>query len=192
MGKLSDHLVRNYTRNHVRIIELAGRVPEADFARSIGPSLHSIAYQVWHVARWTDLFAWSLAENDAVLRAAGYPGGHLSVELWVAEDLARRWGLPAGALGRRDSGTSMDDADADRLAWPRRAELVDYAGRAFELGQRVVAAVPEAALLEPAPGDPDGDSYAENILIYSEHDSRHLGMMEAIIGLQGGRGSATR
>jgi hypothetical protein len=192
MAGLSEHLLRNYARNQARVIELAGRLPETDFGRSVAPSIHSLAYQVWHVARWTDLFAWSLAQHDGQLRVVGYPGRAEPVEIWVADDLAHRWGLPTGAMGRRDSGTSMDDVEADGLAWPARAELVDYATRAFELGQRIVAAIPEAALLEPAPGDPDGDSYAENILIYSEHDSRHLGMMEAIAGLLGGSGSATR
>jgi hypothetical protein len=32
--------------------------------------------------------------------------------------------------------------------------------------------------------DPDGDTKLDNVLIYLEHLSRHLGMIEAIKGLQ--------
>jgi len=39
--------------------------------------------------------------------------------------------------------------------------------------------------------DPDGDSYADNIMIYLDHVERHLGMIEALRGLQGTAGSAT-
>jgi hypothetical protein len=56
----------------------------------------------------------------------------------------------------------------------------------------VVGAIPEEDLLTEAPGDPDGDSYAENVLIYVEHGSRHLGMLEAVVGLLGKVGTATR
>jgi hypothetical protein len=39
--------------------------------------------------------------------------------------------------------------------------------------------------------DPDGDSRLDNLLIYLEHLSRHLGMIESIRGLQGLVGSST-
>jgi uncharacterized damage-inducible protein DinB len=192
MGMLTEHLSRYHARNHQRILELADRVSEEDFDRSMGRSLHSLAYQVWHVARWNDIFARFLAGGSHALADAGYPGAPEPVEIWVSDDLAEKWGLPAGKMGRRDSGTSMDDGEADRLRWPSRAEVIDYASRAFALDERIISAIPENDLLLPAPRDPDGDTYAENALHYAEHDSRHLGMMEAMVGLLGGRGTATR
>ena len=41
-------------------------------------------------------------------------------------------------------------------------------------------------------GDPDGDSYGQNVVIYLEHAARHLGMIEAISGIHGGTGTITR
>jgi hypothetical protein len=41
------------------------------------------------------------------------------------------------------------------------------------------------------PDDPDGDSYAHNIMLYLDHVQRHLGMIEALRGLQGTTGTAT-
>ena len=42
-----------------------------------------------------------------------------------------------------------------------------------------------------ADASPNGDSYADNIMIYLDHVQRHLGMIEALRGLQGTKGTAT-
>ena len=39
--------------------------------------------------------------------------------------------------------------------------------------------------------DPDGDTYGHNIMLYLDHVQRHLGMIEALRGLQGTAGTAT-
>jgi hypothetical protein len=55
----------------------------------------------------------------------------------------------------------------------------------------VVAAMPDERMLAVATDDPDGDTNLDNELIHLEHLTRHLGMIEAIRGLQGLSGSAT-
>jgi hypothetical protein len=47
-------------------------------------------------------------------------------------------------------------------------------------------------LYELMPDDPDGDTYADQVMFWVEHDARHLGMIEAMKGLLGLEGSATR
>jgi hypothetical protein len=41
------------------------------------------------------------------------------------------------------------------------------------------------------PGDPDHDSFGQNLMYWLDHVNRHLGMMEAMTGQQGLSGSAT-
>jgi len=40
-------------------------------------------------------------------------------------------------------------------------------------------------------GRPDADTYADNIVIYLDHVHRHLGVIEALRGLQGTAGTTT-
>ena len=188
---VSTLLIRNYALTHRRALGLARDLGDAEFGRTAAPSLHSAGWQLWHIARWTDVLAWRLASRSAEITAAVGPGERPIAQIWERDGLAAAWGLPAGEMGQRDTGTLMSDGAAEGLILPAREFVIDYVERAFAFGERVVAAIDDIDLLKAAPGDPDGDSYAENILVYAEHDSRHLGMMEAIAGLLGLSGSTT-
>jgi hypothetical protein len=180
-------LANNYAIGHGRVIESAERMDDALFAKSMGTRVHSVAWQVWHIARWDDRLAEILVEKTPELAGQYGPPD----QIWVAESLAKHWGLPVGQMGRRDTGTEMDDESADALRLPDKPVVVDYARRVFARLQAVLKAIPEASLFAVIPGDPDGDSYAQNIMLYLDHVQRHLGMIEALRGLQGTAGSAT-
>jgi hypothetical protein len=180
-------LAKNYVIAHGRVIESAERTDERQFGKSMGTRVHSVAWQVWHIARWDDRFAEIILEKTPDLaRRFGPPG-----QIWAAESLAKQWSLPIGHMGRRDTGTDMDDESAEALRLPEKALVVDYARRTFARLQAVLNVVPEASLFAVMPDDPDGDSYAHNIMLYLDHVQRHLGMIEALRGLQGTTGTAT-
>jgi len=168
-------------------MESAERTDDGQFAKSMGTRVHSVAWHVWHIARWDDRFAEILFEKTPDLaRRFGPPS-----QIWATESLAQQWGLPIGHMGRRDTGTEMDDESADALRLPEKRLVVDYAGRVFARLQTVLQAMPEASLFAVVPGDPEGDSYGHNIMLYLDHVQRHLGMIEALRGQQGTPGSAT-
>jgi hypothetical protein len=150
---------------------------------SADPSLHSIAWQLWHAARWDDVFAAHFHKDFA----------HDPVtEVWERESLADRWSLVSGSMGRRDTGTEMSDEMAEKIQFPDQKEVVGYARLAFVYADEAIELMPDDLLLAVAKDDPDGDTNLDNVLIYLEHLSRHLGMIESIRGLQGLIGSATR
>jgi uncharacterized damage-inducible protein DinB len=182
VGLLANH----YAIAHGRVIESAVRTDDGAFAKSMGERVHSVAWQVWHITRWDDRFAEIMLE-----KTPGLAGKFGRGQIWTAESLAERWGLPVGQMGRRDTGTEMDDKSADALQLPEKSVLVDYARRVFARLQAVLKAMPDDSLFDVMPDDPDGDSYADNIVIYLDHVQRHLGMIEALRGLQGTTGSAT-
>jgi len=182
----ADLLTKHYAIAHGRVIESAALTDDGAFGKSMGARVHSVAWQVWHIARWDDRFAEVVLEKTPGL-AAKFGRG----QIWTAESLAERWGLPVGQMGRRDTGTEMDDKSADALQLPEKSVLVDYARRVFARLQAVLKAMPDDSLFDVMPDDPDGDSYADNIVIYLDHVQRHLGMIEALRGLQGTTGSAT-
>jgi len=172
---LGETLLRFYKLAHERLLKAAEDLPPEEFAWSAGPSLHSVAWQLWHAARWDDVFASyfhrALAKDPRA-------------QVWERESLADRWSLASGSMGRRDTGTEMSDEAAEELRFPAQEEVLGYARLAFAYVEEAITLIPEDELLTVAKDDPDGDTKLDNVLIYLEHLSRHLGMIESIRGLQ--------
>jgi DinB superfamily len=157
------------------LLTAAEEISPEQFAWSAGPSLHSVAWQLWHAARWDDVFASYL--HKALAQDP-------RTQVWEREALADQWSLASGALGRRDTGTEMPDEAAELIRFPAQVEVVGYARLAFAYADEAITLVPEDQLLAAPKVDPAGDTKLDNVLIYLEHLSRHLGMIEAIRGLQ--------
>ena len=153
------------------------------FRWSAGPSLHSVAWQLWHCARWDDVLAAHINRDL---------GRDPQAQVWERESVAQSWSLTPGSMGRRDAGTDLADEDAEKIKFPAQQDVIDYARRAFTFVEDAIAAIPDDLLLEVAKDDADGDTNLDNVIIYLEHLSRHLGMIESIRGLQGLAGSSTR
>jgi DinB superfamily len=180
---LTDTLLRSYRLAHERLLTTAEALSPEQFMWSAGPSLHSVAWHLWHAGRWDDVFASYL--HKAL-------GQDPRSQVWERETLADRWSLGTGALGRRDTGTEMSDEAAEEIRFPAQTEVVGYARLAFAYAEEAISLIPDDQLLAPPKVDPDGDTKLDNVLIYLEHLSRHLGMIEAIRGLERSVGSSTR
>src|SRR5713226_8225133 len=131
---LSESLLRSYKVAHARLLTAAEGLSPEQFVWSPGPSLHSVAWQLWHAARWDDVFASYL--HRAFVRDP-------RTQVWERESLADRWALTPGSLGRRDTGTEMSDEMADAIRFPDQKEVVGYARLAFEYTQEGIAVVPD-------------------------------------------------
>ena len=145
-------------------------------------AFHSIAWQLWHAARWDDFFA---------AHFMGDFGREPATEVWKREGLAAHWSLSTERLGDREAGTGLDDLEAENIQLPDQDQVVAYARKAFAFAESAIEAM-NGNLEMVAKDDPDGDSNLDNVFNYYEHLSRHLGMLEAIRGLQGFSGTATR
>jgi hypothetical protein len=180
---LRDTLLRFYRLAHERLLKAAEELSPEQFVWSAGPSLHSVAWQLWHAARWDDVLA------SYFHRALSQDP---RTQVWERESLANRWALTTGSMGRRDTGTEMSNEAADEIRFPGQQDVIGYARLAFAYVERAIELIPDDLLLAVAKDDPDGDTQLDNILIYLEHLSRHLGMIESIRGLEGLVGSSTR
>jgi hypothetical protein len=181
-------LARNYALAHRRVLDVVGDLTPEQFECSVHSSVHSIGWQVWHIARWEDRFAEILLDKfPNLVRADGKAG-----QVWIEDSLGESWGLPVGKMGVRDTGTSMSDNAAEDVRLPGKAEVVDYARRVFERVDELARSLSDDVLLAVLPGDPDRDTTGDNVVIYMEHVVRHLGTIEAMKGQLGMRGSATR
>jgi hypothetical protein len=160
----------------------------APHLRSVRPAATapSIAFQAWHIARWADIHTPAVAlwlDPDAS-----------DQEAWSARGLVERWGLAGVDLGGYGgTGEGLDDAASAALPLPTDDRLLDYLSGAFRGLQAVIARIDDDALLERSVTDLYGDEapIGEVLLNHLSHADRHLGMIEALRGVVGERGTAT-
>src|ERR1700675_1576128 len=119
---LRDTLLRFYRLAHERLLKAAEELSPEQFVWSAGPSLHSVAWQLWHAARWDDVLA------SYFHRALSQDP---RTQVWERESLADRWSLAPGSMGRRDTGTEMSNESAEAMLFPDQNEVVGYAKLAF-------------------------------------------------------------
>jgi hypothetical protein len=58
----------------------------------MGTRVHSVAWQVWHIARWDDRYAEILVEKTPELASGFGP----PEQIWAAESLAKQWAYRSG------------------------------------------------------------------------------------------------
>ena len=185
----------HYLRHQRRLLAVVAPLDESQI-RARGGNATSIAFNLWHVARWADWLQCTLTSSTEGLRT------RLGArdEIWASEGLATRWGLAAATLGNAQTGMGMDEEMSAALPLPPKAELVAYAERAFAAVDAVLVSLDDALLDAPvivprdrapwmSPATPR--TVLHWILIYLDHGARHLGMVETLRGIAGLRGTAT-
>ena len=156
----------------------------ADVAPSVSPS---IAWHLWHIARWADFLQASLPGMAPELERHLGPG---------APGLGRRGaGRPLGltaVAGYQGTGMGLDDEESARLRLPDEGRLLEYGRRAFARADRAVAAVTEDLFVTPCTDLYEHTtSIGTAVMSHLTHANRHPGMMKALKGLLGVRGTAT-
>jgi len=153
----------------------------------VGPTsmAPSVAFHAWHIGRWVD--------RHTVCLAAFLDPKAPTAEVWIARDLANAWGLAGVDLGDfGGTGAGLDDDASAALALPEVEEVLAYVNATYAGFDSLLARV-EDRHLEQKLVDPYGDEteVAEMLLNHLSHADRHLGMIEALRGVLGERGTAT-
>lgn len=180
-------VINEARRMHSLAVALAERSTADQFLWKPDQGVNSIAFHLWHLARWADHLQSRLPQMTKGLHEAlgDRP------EIWKLERLAERWGFSTERLGHDETGMLMDDDQAALLPLPEQKVLVEYARRAFLAVEEAVARIPDSQYARANDQKPD-ETIAEILTSHMLHDARHLGMMECLLGLQGTHGSATR
>jgi hypothetical protein len=163
-------------------------VDDDTFHRRPGATAPSIGFHLWHIARWADLFQARLPTFAVGLGRLGPRD-----EIWAARDLAGAWGM-RGSLGRNDTGWGLDDDASAALPLPAKDAVVEYASAAFEAATGVFAGLRDDELLSPTDniyGEVEEWVVLDHFGWYTGHGGRHLGMIEALKGVLGMRGTVT-
>lgn len=179
--------LRAYKVNHKLILGLVENLTDEQLLWKPAGYNNSIAFNLWHIARWSDnLIAELLKEFPHLDLDSGEP-----TEIWEQDSLAEKWGLPPVLY---PGGTGLSDEAVDGLNFPPKDEMLAYLRKTFtrteEFIEKFDARYPASG---PVPDESLHKTLTDirwHLYYYLMHHCRHLGMMEALKGLLTGRGSA--
>ena len=175
---VAELLARRLERTHTWTLEALAAIDNDALHEHLGRRAPSIAFHAWHVARWADRVQARLSGAE---------------ELWESDGFAGRWRLDEAALGTHGTGMGLDDDASAALPLPAKDELLAYIRAAFSAADRAAAAVRDDELEELVTDHYDRESPRAQVLIaHTGHASRHLGMIEALRGVQGERGTVSQ
>lgn len=165
---------------HAETIDHVERASEEQFFWQPHPAATSMAFNVWHLARWADYVQASVPEATPSLRQRLEP----RMQVWYAEDLASAWSLQPTHLGLREGGTDMGLAAAD-LQLPSKATLLEYLRRCYALEEQAMSAIDEQQFQEfrQGAGVPPHQTVGYWLMNHLIHEWEHLGMIRYLAGL---------
>ncbi|HLF71010.1 MAG TPA: DinB family protein [Dehalococcoidia bacterium] len=177
MADLLDDLKQSIREAHGLLVEAVDGLTDEQLAHRPGGTTPSIAFHLWHSARWAD------SDQSAI---SGNP------EVWLRDAYAPRWHLADTALGEAGTGTGMSDDQSAGLALPGKTGLLEYVTAAFAAFDAVAGRLTAAQLGDETTASDGTATVQARLLVQQTHTNRHLGMIEALKGLQGLHGTATR
>lgn len=172
---------------HTAFLDAVGDLDDGSFGARPGAKAPSIAFHLWHTARWADAFQARFGSFAPQLsRFAGRE------QIWDASDLAVAWGI-GDMLGKEATGMGLDDDASAALPLPAKDDVVSYSRASFAAAEDVFGAIEEDEFLLPTTDfyDEGGWVVIDHFGWHLTHASRHLGMIEALKGVLGVEGTAT-
>jgi len=193
---MAEALAHIYTLNHRNAIEAVAGLDE-DKLRWRPPRSNSVGFNLWHIARWAD----HLQSIPSTMTPPLRERIGATPELWTRAGFAARWGFVESSLGTVQTGMGMDEDASAKLDLPRKSELLSYVKDAFSLADSAVRLVQDDDLTQSAEVEADRVPWLSSptqsgtvglwIATGIRHEARHLGMIEALKGAAGLRGTAT-
>jgi hypothetical protein len=179
---IMDCIAEYYRTRHELILKVVDGLDDQQLLWRPNTTAPSIGFYVWHLARWADYLQEMLA--------------NAGVQIWEEEKLAEQWGFGNANLGFAETGLGMDDDVSATLPFPGKDVLLGYARRAFAKADQAVSAITDDQFHRQVQ-DRHGAEWNEGeigdfVMGWLVHDSRHLGMIECLLGVQGLHGTATR
>jgi hypothetical protein len=180
--------LRGYKVNHKLVLKLADELSDEQLRWKPEGYNNSIAFNLWHIARWADNLVFEVLKEFPEL---GLDMGDPR-EIWEQESLGAKWGLPPVL---NPGGTGLSDEEMEGLNFPSKEEMLTYLHKTFkrteEFIEKLDAKFPGFEPVTDAELHKKLTDIRWHLYYYLLHDSRHLGMMEALKGWLTGKGSAS-
>ena len=204
-GILADAITNQIIWVHEMLIRATRNLTESQFSfQPQNKFTPSIAWHLWHIARWADRLQAGLSDRTGIVDRSGA----MATERWARQNLIVEWDLDPSTLGVFEMGAEMNAKSVPLLSQQGKKRIMDYALLTFtdfdaiikdfsdeELSLSMITAtnvdfrpgVP-GSLTVPSPAEV---CVIDDLLFHEGHASRHLGMIEALRGLVMEHGTVT-
>jgi uncharacterized damage-inducible protein DinB len=182
--------IMNYYRDtNADILKKVSDLSDEQFAWRPHPACNSVAFLLWHMARWEDHMQATIPGMTEELSRRMPP----SQQIWERDLISQKWGFAELKLGELELGTGFDRKVSDEPPWPSKQDLLEYARQTFAAVEYALSFIDETQFeeLERSQFDNDymkgtmeqtatvGNAIMEHLL----HNVHHLGEIYYLIGL---------
>ena len=182
--------IMNYYRDaNADVLKTVGALSDEQIAWQPHPACNSIAFLLWHVARWEDHMQATVPGMTEGLSRRLLSGQ----QIWERDGLATKWGFNAAQLGELELGTGFDRDVADEPPWPKIEVLLDYARQTCAAVEHAISFIDEAQFEEIERSQFDNEYMKETmeqsvtvgnaVMEHLVHTYHHLGEIFYLIGL---------
>ena len=180
---------RSYHETNAQIMKVIEELSDRHIRWQPNPACHSIAFILWHLARWNDHLQATIPGMTIELARRLPPGQ----QIWEKEHFATRWGFEASRLGYAETGTDADIEATGEPDWPKKEILLHYARQAFSAAEQAISAIDEGQFVE-IEQQQYADKYIEEtransvtvgnaVMEHLVHNIQHLGEIDYLRGL---------
>lgn len=181
--------IMNYYRDtDSDLLKTVGNLSENQICWRPHPNCHSIAFIVWHIARWEDHMQATVPGMTEELSRRLPPGQ----QIWERDQIAAAWGFDRAQLGESETGTKFDIEASGELPWPKKDVLLHYVRQVFEAVEYAISFIDEEQFVEAERLQYPADEYMKANLSASvgsammshlEHNIHHMGAVYYLVGL---------
>ena len=182
-------IMNNYRDTNALILKTIGDLSNDQFIWQPHPSCNSIAFILWHIARWEDHMQATIPGMTEEL-ARRLPHGQ---QIWERDQLAAKWGFDSTQLGELELGTGFDSDASSEPPWPKKEALLEYAQQTFTAVEHAISFIDEEQFGEIERSQFDNEYMNETmaqsvtvgnaVMEHLIHNIHHLGEIYYLIGL---------
>ena len=182
---------------HALLLRAGEETDSAQFAHAFSKEAPPIGWHLWHMARFADRLQ---SQLSAVTKGDPVP------EIWYRDEIAKQWHCDPQTLGVFESGMGQADAVAQSIITQvGKDPIIAYAQMVFEICDATVANLKKKHFDKSYKGvlnfetnfetgevwetEAKESTVAQDLIFHISHASRHVGMMEALRGLLGAKGT---
>ena len=182
--------IMNYYRDaNADALKKVSELSDEQLAWRPHPACNSVAFLLWHIARWEDHMQATVPGMTEELSRRLPP----SQQIWERDQLATKWGFDGLQLGELELGTGFDRNVSDEPPWPQKETLLEYARQTFVAVENAISFIDEAQFEEIERSQFDDEYMKETmeqsvtvgnaVMEHLVHTYHHLGEIYYLIGL---------
>jgi uncharacterized damage-inducible protein DinB len=182
--------INNYYRDtNADVLKTVNALSDDQIAWQPHPACNSVAFLLWHMARWEDHMQATVPGMTDELSRRLPPGQ----QIWERDQLAAKWGFNSTQLGELELGTGFDSDASSEPPWPKKRVLLEYAQKTFSAVEHAISFIDEEQFQEIERSQFDNEYMNETmtqsvtvgnaVMEHLVHNIHHLGEVYYLIGL---------